>query len=122
VKFSCAPRWWLTPRAPPLLQTFRVDIVSNTGDAMEFDLVGADAAIANTLRRILIAEVPTMAVEDCYIVNNTSILPDEVLAQRLGLVPLKADPRLFNFRRYVFFFFFFFFFFPPPRSVELVLL
>lgn len=54
--------------------------------------------IANTLRRIMIAEIPTMAIEHVYIVNNTSIIQDEVLAHRLGLIPLAVDPRLFKFR------------------------
>ena len=41
---------------------------------MEFDLINTDPAIANALRRILIAEVPTMAFERVYFVNNTSII------------------------------------------------
>ena len=54
--------------------------------------------MANSLRRIMIAEVPTMAIEHVFIVNNTSIIQDEVLAHRLGLVPLKLDPRLFQYK------------------------
>lgn len=57
----------------------------------EFDIIGTDAAIANAFRRILLAEVPTLAIETIYVTNNTSIVQDEVLAQRLGLVPLKGD-------------------------------
>lgn len=63
-----------------------------------FDLIGVDAPIANALRRILISEVPTMAISTVYISNNTSILPDEVLAHRLGLIPILADPREFDMR------------------------
>lgn len=63
---------------------------------MVFELTGVDAPIANALRRILIAEVPTMAIATVYIANNTSILPDEVLAHRLGLIPILADPREFE--------------------------
>ena len=55
-----------------------------------FSIVGIDASIANAFRRILIAEIPTLAIEDVYITNNTSIIQDEVLASRLGLIPLKA--------------------------------
>lgn len=39
-----------------------------------------------------------MAIEKVYMYNNTSIVQDEVLAHRLGLVPLKVDPRFFEFR------------------------
>ncbi|CEG45010.1 dna-directed rna polymerase i and iii subunit [Plasmopara halstedii] len=67
-----------------------------TEDSIIFDLIGIDAAIANALRRILLAEVPTMAIEHVYIWNNSSIIQDEVLAHRLGLVPLNVDPREFQ--------------------------
>ncbi|EMP24469.1 DNA-directed RNA polymerases I and III subunit RPAC1 [Chelonia mydas] len=65
---------------------------------LEFDMVGIDAAIANAFRRILLAEVPTMAVEKVFVYNNTSIVQDEILAHRLGLVPIRADPRLFEYK------------------------
>lgn len=39
-----------------------------------------------------------MAIEKVFIYNNTSIIQDEILAHRLGLVPIKADPRLFEYR------------------------
>ena len=53
--------------------------------------------IANALRRILLAEVPSMAIEKVIIFQNTSIIQDEVLAHRLGLIPIKADPTRFHF-------------------------
>ncbi|KKY24919.1 putative dna-directed rna polymerase i and iii subunit [Phaeomoniella chlamydospora] len=56
-----------------------------------FSLVGIDTALANAFRRILIAEVPTLAIEYVFIHNNTSIVQDEVLSQRLGLIPLKGS-------------------------------
>lgn len=60
------------------LQKFRIDIVSLTSDDLQFDMIGVDPAIANAFRRILIAEVPTMAIEKVYINNNTSLIQDEV--------------------------------------------
>lgn len=65
---------------------------------MEFDLIGVHAAIANAFRRLMLSEVPSMAIEKVYIYNNTSIIQDEVLAHRIGLIPLRADPRLFEYK------------------------
>ena len=75
---------------------FSVRVVSDTPEECVFELVGVDAPIANALRRILLAEVPTMAIETVYIQKNTSIIQDEVLSHRLGLVPLALDPRAFD--------------------------
>ncbi|KAH9607188.1 hypothetical protein KSS87_021254 [Heliosperma pusillum] len=77
---------------------FKVVVNRLTDDDIEFDMIGIDAALANAFRRILIAEVPTMAIEKVLIANNTSVIQDEVLAHRLGLIPLKVDPRLFSYK------------------------
>ncbi|GAA5822967.1 hypothetical protein JCM3770_002482 [Rhodotorula araucariae] len=74
-------------------RNLRVQLNWLSPTALEFDLVGVDASVANAIRRIVIAEVPTVAIENVYIWNNTSIIQDEVLAQRLGLIPLAIDPR-----------------------------
>ncbi|KAJ0066923.1 hypothetical protein NL108_004895, partial [Boleophthalmus pectinirostris] len=79
-------------------KNFSINVVQLDENNMEFDMVGVDAAIANAFRRILLAEVPTMAIEKVFIYNNTSIVQDEVLAHRLGLIPIRADPRLFEYR------------------------
>ncbi|XP_063300246.1 DNA-directed RNA polymerases I and III subunit RPAC1 [Pelobates fuscus] len=79
-------------------QNFRVDIIKMEDDVLEFDMIGIDAALANAFRRILLAEIPTMAVEKVFVYNNTSIIQDEILAHRLGLIPIRTDPRLFEYR------------------------
>jgi DNA-directed RNA polymerase I and III subunit RPAC1 len=38
-----------------------------------------------------------MAIEKVLMVDNTSVIADEVLSHRLGLIPLDADPRLFDY-------------------------
>lgn len=62
-----------------------------------FDLIGAEPPLANALRRIMIAEIPTMAIEKVTMWQNTSIIPDENLAHRMGLIPLNADAREFEY-------------------------
>ncbi|KAK9673755.1 hypothetical protein RND81_12G187000 [Saponaria officinalis] len=77
---------------------FKIVVNRLTEDDIEFDMIGIDAALANAFRRILISEIPTMAIEKVLIANNTSVVQDEVLAHRLGLIPLKVDPRLFSYK------------------------
>ncbi|KAK9091827.1 hypothetical protein Syun_026738 [Stephania yunnanensis] len=84
-------------RLDDFVKNFRVEVARLDEDDIEFDMIGIDAALANAFRRILIAEVPTMAIEKVLFANNTSVIPDEVLAHRLGLIPIKADPRLFEY-------------------------
>ncbi|XP_057745793.1 uncharacterized protein LOC130963706 [Arachis stenosperma] len=60
-------------------------------------MIGIDPSLANAFQRILIAGVPTMAIERVYIANNTSLIQDEVQSHRLGLIPISADPRLFEY-------------------------
>lgn len=75
---------------------FRVVIIRLEGDEMEFDLIGVHPFLANTFRRLMLSDVPTMAIEKVHVFNNSSIIHDEILAHRLGLIPLKVDPRLFE--------------------------
>jgi DNA-directed RNA polymerase I and III subunit RPAC1 len=55
--------------------------------------------VANALRRIIIAEIPTMAYHKVFLLQNTSVLPDELLVHRLGLLPIKVDAALFEYRK-----------------------
>jgi DNA-directed RNA polymerase subunit D len=56
-----------------------------------FTLSGSSPAFANAFRRAMIGEVPTLAIEDVRIYDNTSALFDEMLTHRLGLIPIKTD-------------------------------
>ncbi len=58
---------------------------------VSFLVKDTSAAFMNTVRRLVMDEVPTMAIEDVEIRKNTSVLYDEVVAHRLGLIPLKTD-------------------------------
>ncbi|NYT04935.1 MAG: DNA-directed RNA polymerase subunit D [Methanomicrobiales archaeon] len=56
-----------------------------------FTLSGTTPAFANAFRRAMISEVPTLAIEDVRIYDNNSALFDEMLAHRLGQIPLHTD-------------------------------
>jgi len=45
-----------------------------------------------------VAQVPTIAIENVYMLNTTSVIHDEVLAHQLGLIPLAIDPRRLELR------------------------
>lgn len=75
-------------------KSFDIDISYITKRDANFDLINIDTSIANAFRRIMLAEVPSVAAEQVFIYNNTSVIQDEVLAHRIGLIPLKIDPDL----------------------------
>lgn len=75
-----------------MIQNIRIENIKKDKLVFEFDLIGVNCSIANALRRILINEIPTFAIEKISLINNTSVLPDEFLAHRLGLIPLDIMP------------------------------
>lgn len=69
----------------------KIDVSEKTDEKMVFTLSGVTASYANTLRRLMLAEVPTMAIEEVLFTKNDSVLYDEIIAHRLGLIVLKTD-------------------------------
>uniref|UniRef100_A0A7S0H6V0 DNA-directed RNA polymerase II subunit RPB3 n=2 Tax=Amorphochlora amoebiformis TaxID=1561963 RepID=A0A7S0H6V0_9EUKA len=67
---------------------------------VKFTVKNIDLATANTLRRVMIAEVPTLAIEFVTVDINTTVLHDQFLAHRLGLIPLNSrEVERFNYPR-----------------------
>lgn len=73
----------------PKFNNMRIEIVKIEELYITFILKGVDNTIANSLRRILIGAVPTLAIEDVKIINNTSVINDEMLSHRISLIPLS---------------------------------
>lgn len=68
----------------------KLNVTKKTDDRVEFTVSGIKENLANTLRRTTISDIPTLAIEEVTFYQNSSVIDDEVLAHRLGLVPLKT--------------------------------
>lgn len=69
----------------------KIEVLSLDGDTIRFLLRECDLAFASALRRTMAAEVPCMTIDDIFFFDNSSVMPDEVLSHRVGLVPLVTD-------------------------------
>ena len=69
----------------------KIEIIKIEPDSIEFRLKDADLAFANSLRRVILSEVPTMAIDMVQVTENTSPLFDEFVVHRLGLIPLISE-------------------------------
>jgi DNA-directed RNA polymerase II subunit RPB3 len=70
----------------------KVEVLSIAPHAISFILSETDTSVANALRRIMIAEVPTIAIDLVEYAENSSVLNDEYIAHRLGLIPIRYTP------------------------------
>lgn len=65
-----------------------ITIKSTSADSMQLILKNTDISIVNGLRRTILSDAPTMAIDFVEIEENTTALHDEFIAHRLGLIPL----------------------------------
>jgi DNA-directed RNA polymerase subunit D len=73
-----------------------IEVLEKDDRNMRLLIRGVDVPFMNALRRIVIADVPCMAIDEVVIIENSSILQDEIIAHRLGLIPLKTDLDSYN--------------------------
>jgi DNA-directed RNA polymerase subunit D len=69
----------------------KLESVSKAKDKTTFVLSNTSPAYSNALRRIMLTEVPVMAIENVELRKNSSALYDEMIAHRIGLIPLTTD-------------------------------
>ena len=73
-----------------------LDVISKDSQKIAIKLKGVPLQYANALRRVCLNGVTVFAIDTVDIIENTSVLPDEGLAHRLGLIPLKTDLSKYN--------------------------
>ncbi|WP_457742422.1 DNA-directed RNA polymerase subunit D [Thermococcus sp.] len=74
----------------------KFEILEKNEDSIKFIVSGIDVAFANALRRTILAEVPTFAVDEVEFFENDSALFDEIIAHRLAMIPLTTPVERFS--------------------------
>ena len=68
-----------------------LEITNENDEKVSVKIKGIPLQYANALRRICLNGVPIYAVESIDVLENSSVLADEGVAHRVGLIPLKTD-------------------------------
>jgi len=79
-----------------IIKKMNIKILKETQDKIVYHISDAELPLVNTLRRLIIEETPTIAIDEVTLVKNNSALYDEVIAHRLGLLPLTSDLKSYN--------------------------
>lgn len=74
-----------------MVQTPSLEVVSKTNERIVLRFNNVPRQYINAIRRISISEVPTLAIDDVVMLENSSVMHDEAIAHRLGLIPLRTD-------------------------------
>lgn len=73
------------------MKVMSIEVLKKTDRNLKFVVEGISIEMANSIRRIILSEIPVMAIDEVIILKNDSPLYDEIVSHRLGLIPLKTD-------------------------------
>ncbi len=73
------------------MSPMKLEVIEKTENKLVFIIEGVSIEMINALRRIILTEVPVMAIDEVIVLKNDSPLYDEIISHRLGLIPLKTD-------------------------------
>ncbi|MBO3802814.1 MAG: DNA-directed RNA polymerase subunit D [Candidatus Brockarchaeota archaeon] len=69
-----------------------LSVISSKEDDIVFRISGVTPAFVNSLRRTILCDVPILAIHEVMFFENESPMHDEIVAHRLGLIPLTTPP------------------------------
>lgn len=70
--------------------------VHEDGNVSKYLIKGVTTAFMNSLRRTIMRDVSCLAVDEVTFYENDSVIFDEMLANRLGLLPIKTDLKTYK--------------------------
>jgi DNA-directed RNA polymerase subunit D len=72
------------------LTSISAEVLERTDERIVIKFNNISRQYINAVRRMAICEVPTLAIDDVVILENSSVMHDEAVAHRLGLIPLRT--------------------------------
>ncbi|MEK6958778.1 MAG: DNA-directed RNA polymerase subunit D, partial [archaeon] len=73
-----------------------IKVVHEDGLLTKYLIKGTTSTFMNSLRRAIMCDVPCLAVDTVHFYENDSVVFDEMLAHRLGLLPVKTDVKTYK--------------------------
>ncbi len=73
------------------MSPLNLDVLKKSENKIVFVIEGISIEMINAMRRIILTEIPVMAIDEIIILKNDSPLYDEIISHRMGLIPLKTD-------------------------------
>jgi DNA-directed RNA polymerase subunit D len=77
-------------------EAYEVEFIDRGDRQATFLVRGVSPAFANGVRRAMLADVPTLSIDEVRVIENSSVMFDEQIGLRLGLVPLTTPPGEFE--------------------------
>jgi DNA-directed RNA polymerase subunit D len=81
--------------SPKVLNSPSVELLEKVDERISVKFKNVPREYVNALRRLAISEVPTLAIDDVVMIDNSSVVHDEAVSHRLGMIPLRTDLKRF---------------------------
>ena len=78
-----------------ILNAPSIELIEKADERISLKFKNIPREYVNALRRLAISEVPTLAIDDVVMIENSSVVHDEAVAHRLGMIPLYTDLKRF---------------------------